>query len=153
MTDSKQGQNMIEVRKARKKEQLLKNLRGTPIIEIACKKTDIGRATYYRWHKEDPNFTSAADKALLEGSLLVNDMAEAQLISAIRDKNLSAITYWLRHHHPTYANKVELSGSITTSQELTPEQEALVQEALRLASLIPEEQKDEKPKHPSKPNS
>lgn len=128
----------IQNRQAKEKQVLIDQLKKTPIIQIACEKTGIGRATYYRWHKEDSDFAQRADDALTEGSLLVNDMAESQLISAIKDKNLSAIIYWLNHHHPNYATKVEVTAHLKSQNEtLTPEQEALVNKALQLASLIP----------------
>ena len=68
--------------------------------------------------------------------MLVNDLAESQLISALKDRNFQAITYWLKHHHPNYKTKIQIEGSLQMPQEeLTPEQEELVKEALRLASL------------------
>jgi len=120
----------------KEKESLIEQLKKTPIIQLACERTGISRATYYRWRKEDQQFAKKADESLIEGILLVNDMAESQLMSAIREKNMTAIIYWLRHHHPSYANKVEISGRLMHSdEELTPEQMALVKAALRLASF------------------
>ncbi|MBI2096276.1 MAG: hypothetical protein HYT43_01420 [Candidatus Taylorbacteria bacterium] len=126
-----------------KKDQkafLLEQLKKTPIIQIACEKVGISRMTYYRWRKDDPEFAKASDSALSEGSLLVNDMAESQLMSAIRDKNMTAIIFWLKHHHANYTNRLEISGHIKT-EELTSEQKKLVQKALALASLTNEEEK------------
>lgn len=128
--------------KRERKEKLIAQLKKTPVIQVSCDRTGIGRATYYRWHKEDSGFAKAADEAILAGALLVNDMAESQLIAAIRERNLTAIIYWLKHHHPAYTTRIELSGKITASEELTPQQETLVQEALRLASLIPKIKKE-----------
>jgi len=120
----------------KEKLTLIEQLKKTPIIQLTCERAGISRATYYRWRKEDQQFAKNADEALIEGILLVNDMAESQLMSAIREKNMTAIIYWLRHHHPSYANKVEISGRLTHSdEELTPEQMALVKAALRLASF------------------
>lgn len=115
------------------KEILLEQFRKTPVIQIACEKTGISRMTYYRWLKEDKDFEKLAIEALAEGKLLVNDLAESQLISAIKDKNMTAIMQWLRHHHPEYTNKLEVT-TVMRQEELSPEQEALVREALRLAS-------------------
>jgi len=139
--------NSIQKRQSEEKKKLLGQLRKTPIVQIACERTGISRATYYRWRKADDVFSESADKALLDGSLLVNDMAESQLMSAIRDKNLTAIIFWLKHHHPLYATKVEVTAKLKADNEmLTPEQEALVTKALKIASLIPnvieEEKKD-----------
>ena len=120
----------------KEKELLIEQLKKTPIIQLACERTSISRATYYRWRKEDQQFAKKADESLIEGILLVNDMAESQLMSAIREKNMTAIIYWLRHHHPSYTNKVELSGSLKVDDEsLAPDQEALISQALKLAGL------------------
>lgn len=127
------------------KELVIQQLKKTPIVQVSCEKVGIGRATFYRWKQEDQDFATKADEALLEGSLLVNDVAESQLMSAIRDKNLTAIIFWLKHHHPNYATKVEVTARLKADNEiLTPEQEELVTKALKLASLIPQVKEEEK---------
>lgn len=119
------------------KKALIAQLRKSPIVQITCEKTGIGRATYYRWRKADPKFAEACDEALYEGSALINDMAESQLLSAIRDKNLTAIIFWLKHHHKTYETRVNVQGTIQHQAEaLTDEQSELVERALQLAGLI-----------------
>jgi hypothetical protein len=120
----------------KEKQLLLEQLKKTPIIQIACEKIGLGRTTYYRWRQADSKFALAADTAIFDGCLLINDMAESQLISAIRDKNFPAIVYWLKHHHPTYANRLEITAQLKQSEELTPEQEVIVREALRRSSLL-----------------
>ncbi len=65
--------------KTDKNEQLLLDcLRKTPIIQIACEKSGISRATYYRWRKENPKFGKMADEAIVEGESFINDMSESQ---------------------------------------------------------------------------
>ncbi|KKR86991.1 MAG: hypothetical protein UU34_C0008G0015 [Candidatus Curtissbacteria bacterium GW2011_GWA1_41_11] len=130
--------NTIEKRQVKNKALILEQLKRTPIVQICCEKSGISRASYYRWYKDDKEFAQAADKAILEGQLLVNDLAESQLISAIRDKNLSAIVFWLKTHHPSYASKLEITGKIKHEEQLTPDQEALVIKALKLASVLPD---------------
>ncbi len=133
----------IEKRQAKEKELLVDQLKKTPIVQIACEKAGVGRATYYRWHTTDTQFAERADIAISEGSALINDMAESQLLSAIRDKNMTAIIFWLKHHHPAYATKVEVTARLKADNEvLTPEQEALVTKALKLATLIPDVNKE-----------
>lgn len=128
-----------ESKQARNKELLLEQFKKTPIVQVACEKLNIGRASYYRWRKEDSEFAKQADIALHEGNMLVNDMAESQLLSAIRDKNLTAIIFWLKHHHIAYANRVELSGHLRhSSEQLTPEQEQVVSQALKMAGFLPQ---------------
>jgi hypothetical protein len=122
--------------KEKEKEILLGQLQKTPIVQLACEKTGVSRSTYYRWREADQEFAKDADEALHQGNLLMNDFAESTLLSAIRDGNIMAAMQWLRHHHPLYANKIELSGKLTYSdEELTPEQTEIVKQALRLASF------------------
>lgn len=133
----------IEKRQSKNKELLLELLRKTPIVQIACEKVGIGRATYYRWRKEDSEFTKQSDQALLDGSLLVNDMAESQLMSAIKDKNMTGIMFWLKHHHPAYATKVEVTTNNKNQDlELTDEQKALLNKALEMVALAPPEKEE-----------
>lgn len=137
----------IEKRQAKHKELLLEQLKRTPIVQIACEKTSVGRATYYRWRKENKEFAKLADAALAEGSALINDMAESQLISAIKDKNLGAIIFWLKSHHPAYTTKMEVTAQLKSQDEsLTPEQEAIVTKALKIAAMIPIGKADQKEK-------
>ncbi len=126
----------ITIRKNEQKELILETLKKTPIIQVVCEKVGVSRATYYRWCKEDEKFNEESNEALLKGKHLVNDVAESQLISAIKDKNLTAIIFWLKHHHKDYKTKVELSGEIKTKGELTPEQEESILKALQLSSLL-----------------
>lgn len=137
--------NSIIKRQSVQKKELLEKLKETPVVEVACRKIGIARATYYRWKINDEKFSKEADLALEAGSALVNDMAESQLLTAIKDQNMTAIIFWLKHHHPAYATKVEVTANLKNQNEvLTPEQEALVTKALQLASLIPAIQKEEK---------
>ena len=117
------------------KELIVEQLKKTPIVQLACEKLGIARSTLYRWKNADEEFAQAVDEAIITGNQLINDMAESQLISAIRDKNLRAIVFWLKHHHKTYATKIEVDGQIKTDNKLTPEQEELVRKALELATL------------------
>lgn len=128
----------IEQRKDKNKEALLERLRKTPIVQYACGRENVSRATYYRWRKDDPEFAKATDNAIKHGSDLVNDLAEAKLLEAIKDRNMTGIIFWLKHHHPMYATKVEVTAKIKNEiEELSPEQQEVVEQALKLASLTP----------------
>lgn len=119
------------------KKKLLAKLSKTPIVEVACKQADVPRSTYYRWINQDKAFAEACDEAIAHSSDLINDMAESQLIAAIKEKNMTAIMYWLRHHHPAYIAKIKVDANIKNDQqELTVEQAEMVAEALRLSGLI-----------------
>ncbi len=115
------------------KELLLEQLKKTPIVQIACEKVGLSRVSFYNWKKKDPEFATQVDEAVLEGCSLVNDLAESQLIGAVKEGNIQGIAYWLKHHHPTYKNKLDITARLDKEEALTPEQEASVREALRLA--------------------
>lgn len=120
------------------KKLLIEQLKKTPIVQLACEKIGVARSTYYRWKKQNKTFAKEAEEAIVAGELLINDMAEAQLLSAIRDKNLTAIIFWLKHHHHRYTTRVEVTAQLKRApEELTPEQEAIVMKALGMATLIP----------------
>ena len=130
----------IQKRQEAQKEQLLEILKKTPIIQVACQKAGMGRATYYRWLKEDPTFAEAATAALDSGIGIINDLAESQLISSIKDKNMTAIIFWLKNHHNSYRPRLELTnGHLNDDENLSEEQQEAVRKAL-LAAGIPAEQ-------------
>ncbi len=134
----------ISKRQQSEKSLLLEQLRKIPVVQIACEKSGVGRATYYRWRQEDQEFAKNADEALQEGSLFINDLAESQLLTLIKDGNLGAIALWLKTHHAVYTSKLEIMAKIKNESEaLTPEQEVLVTKALKLAALIPDNNSDD----------
>lgn len=138
-------ENHSEAAIARQKEQkaaLIEQLKKTPIVQLSCEKTSISRATYYRWRKEDPSFATACDAAINEGDELVSDMAESKLITAIKEQNFNAISFWLRKRSPRFRDRLEVTAA-RPQQELTEEQEATVKEALRLASMTISQPKEE----------
>lgn len=120
----------------KEKQLFIEQLKKTPIIQVACDKTGFARSTYYRIKESDPVFRKAAEDAIFEGSNLVNDLAISQLINAIKDRNLTAITYWLKHNHPNYGDKLQLSGKVEVENApLTEKQQELITKALTLAGI------------------
>ncbi|MFH1544038.1 MAG: hypothetical protein ABIE03_05925 [Patescibacteria group bacterium] len=122
------------------KKQLIEQLKKTPIIEVTCKKMGIGRATFYRWKKADLKFADEAELALQEGSQLINDMAESQLINAIKNGNLTGIIFWLKNHHKQYSPKLEVTAK-NGDIPLTDEQKELIRRSLALAFKNKSEEK------------
>lgn len=119
------------------KAALIEQLRKTPIVQIACQKVGVGRATYYRWYKQDDEFAELAEESLHIGSSLINDMAESQLLNGIKDQNMTAIIFWLKHHHKAYETRVKVQGTLKHQVDtLTDEQSEVVQRALSLGGLI-----------------
>ena len=136
---SEKNNKATKKRTAEDKKAVLEQLAKLPIVQVACQKAGICRATYYRWRIEDKQFIEDADEAIEEGVQMINDLSESQLIAAIKNQNFSAVRFWLQNRHRAYTNKVEVfdQGKRET-QELTDEQKKIVEEALRLASVNPE---------------
>jgi hypothetical protein len=125
----------VQARTVRGKTEFLEQIKRTPVIQLACEKVGIGRATVYRWRETDKAFAAAMDQALKEGQKLVSEIAESQLMAAIKERNMTAIIFWLKHHDPSYMTKVEINANIKEIHELTPEQREVIRQALRLAAL------------------
>ncbi|MFA6528371.1 MAG: hypothetical protein WCT46_02415 [Candidatus Gracilibacteria bacterium] len=121
------------MKKTKIKDAFLDHLRKVPIIQVACEKSGVSRNSVYRWKKEDKIFESEMVDALEEGEALVNDMSESQLLSLIKEKNWPAISFWLRHRNPKFRDKIEVTTK-HDNEALTPEQESIIREALRLAT-------------------
>lgn len=124
------------MKKNKFQKQFLDELRKVPIVQVACEKTGLSRNSVYRWRNEDAEFRKAMEEAIAEGEELVNDMSEGQLLTLIKEKNWSAISFWLRKRNPKFKDRIEVEVA-PKQEELTPEQEETVREALRLASMDP----------------
>jgi len=116
--------------------KFFEELRKVPIIQVACEKTGVSRNSIYRWKKEDPEFSKEMDQAISDGVAFVNDMSESQLLTMIKEKNWSAISFWLRHRNDHYKDKVEITSK-EESESLTPTQVLIVRKALELAAILP----------------
>lgn len=110
------------------KNLLIEELKKMPIIQVACSRSGISRATYYRLIKEDAEFAQAAKEALIEGSAMINDLAKSKLISAIGDGKLPAITFWLSRRDPDFAPEARFVQE-EKQESLNEEQLELVRHA------------------------
>jgi len=128
-------------KKSRLQEAFFNELKKVPIVLVACEKSGISRNSVYRWKREDKEFSKVMDEALAEGEALVNDMSESQLLTMIKEKNWSAISFWLRHRNPRFKDKIEVTSKIEDSEELTPSQAEIVRQALTLAKILPDSEK------------
>ncbi len=122
------------MKKNKYQELFLSELEKVPIIQVACEKTNLSRNTIYRWRKEDSIFAKKMDESLSVGVSLINDMSETQLLTLIKEKNWSAISFWLKHRNDNYKNKVEITTK-GDDEELTPSQLKIVKQALKLAAI------------------
>ncbi len=116
------------------KERILGHLKTVPIIEVACKKANIARATYYRWRKEDMEFLRLSEEALQDGIDMINDLTESQLIGLIKEKKFQAIQLWLRHNHTRFLLKDKEHSLLKPKREipLSKKQEKNLKSALIL---------------------
>ncbi|MEI6553579.1 MAG: hypothetical protein WCO09_03355 [bacterium] len=122
------------------KKLFLDQLEKSMIIQIACEKTGISKSTIYRWRESDKEFDNAVEDAIREGISFVNGIAETQLVNAIKDRNMTGITLWLKTHHPSYKTKIEVSGEIkNVRDELTEEEAEIIAQALKLAGFDSQE--------------
>ncbi len=92
---------MIKNRRG-KKNKLIRELEEYPLIERACKKMNISKATFYRWLDEDPEFKHDVEIAQDKGRAKLNDFAESKLLENIKANVHPAIVYWLRHNSKRY---------------------------------------------------
>jgi len=135
--------NAIEIRQRKEKEAVIEQLKRVPIIQVACERAGISRATFYRW-REDREFQKTTREAMTEGTAFINELSESQIITLIKEKNLPAIRLWLRHHDPKYAERIEIVNR-QPEEALNPEQEEIVRQALSLAFTPPAIEENEMP--------
>lgn len=122
------------MKKNKLQDQFLEELSKVPIIQVGCEKCGLSRNSIYRWRKEDKAFAKRMDESLANGVAFVNDMSESQLLSLIKDKSYSAISFWLRHRNDNYKDKIEITTK-EDNEALSPSQAKVVKHALKLASL------------------
>jgi hypothetical protein len=76
-----------------KKEQLLEALeKSLGIVSTACQSIVISRTTYYKYYNDDEDFKQSVDSI----SDIALDCAESQLFALIKEKNVTAIIFYLK---------------------------------------------------------
>lgn len=76
-----------------KKEQLLEALeKSLGIVSTACQSVGVSRTTYYKYYNEDDDFKQSVDSI----SDIALDCAESQLFELIKEKNVTAIIFYLK---------------------------------------------------------
>ncbi len=99
--NEKRDETIVTKRKA-EQDKLIECFRQIPIIEVACRKSNVVRGTYYRWMEDDSDFRDRAGAALTEGEDFISDKSEAQIVALVGEKHFSAAKYWLSHHRSKY---------------------------------------------------
>ena len=87
------------------KKRIVEILSEHPYIYYACGKVGISRATFYRWKHEDKDFSSEVNKSLEYGRENLKEVAESMLMRKVKEKNLEAIKFALRHNNKRYELK------------------------------------------------
>ncbi len=108
----------IKDRQDKERAALIEQLKKTPIIQIACERVGVSRATYYRWRKENSEFAKQSDAAIIEGTLRINDLAESKLMSQLNKENMTAIIFWLKHHHKDYDEAPFMTVATLSEEEI-----------------------------------
>ena len=125
---------------AKRKKIILEELSKVPILEIACNKAGVSRMSVYRWQKSDLKFAKKLNEALHGGKELISDVAESQLIAAIKRGQISALIFWLKNHRDDYKARLEISGELRhIREEMTDEEFELFTETLKLAGYSAED--------------
>jgi hypothetical protein len=133
---NKQGnkKGVVAQKHERVKRLILEQLRQIPVVQYACVRVDIGRATLYRMLEDDPNFREAVNKAIAEGNGFISDLSIGGIIKLIKEGNFAPMKYWLEVHDPKYSRKLEIAGKVElVNEELTEEEIAILKESLRKA--------------------
>lgn len=95
----------VKNRIMKEKEKFVEILELYPIIQVACTKAWISRQTYYRWYSDDEEFALKVDRAISIWKETINDLAESNIISWIKENDMKANMFWLNNNHKNYSNR------------------------------------------------
>ena len=82
----------------------------------------------------DKIFKRQSMDAMAAGIEFVNDMSESQIIQLIKKEKMPAIAMWLKHNSKRYGAKGRSYTPVASTDDLTPDEEKIVLEALALVS-------------------
>ena len=137
--EQKKRLDTLATQTERQKQAVLIELGKYPVIQAAVAKVGVGRATFYSWCKEDKEFQKRALQVRLEGQRFINDLAESQLIRLMQDGVITAIIYWLKHHHgdyeERYSHKHDHHHELDLARELDSDERRQISQALHHIGL------------------
>jgi len=98
------------VKTSRKAQFLIELKNSYGIVSTACSKVGISRYCFYDWCKKDVEFK----KKVEEINESIVDVVEAYLLSLIKDKNPTAIIFYLktRGRNRGYNEKIDISANV-----------------------------------------
>lgn len=101
MAERSSGRNKTR----RLQEKVLEHLRESGNVSYACKRTGVGRQTFYDWKDNNGAFELEAEAAIAFGKEFVNDLAHTKLIQNINEGDFRAVKFQLVSRHPDYQPK------------------------------------------------
>lgn len=125
-TNNQKKQQTIAKRIAKQKAAVLEMLETVPVVQIACKKSGISKATYYRWYRDDAEFAEVADAAKAEGTRTINELAQSKLIELISQGNLSASIFWLKCRNPEFVERRHVVNEVRRTPAVTKVEEGAI---------------------------
>ena len=93
-----------------KKESVLKALeQSLGVVNMACKKADVPRSTFYKWMKEDDDFAQQVQDI----DNIALDFVESQLHRQIADNSTAATIFYLKTKGKKrgYIERQEITGA------------------------------------------
>lgn len=90
------------------KEKILQSLRETGIVSIACNQAGISRNTFYRWIKEDYDFSNEINFAIDEGNYHIDDLARSKVFELIKNGYWPAVKYRLERAKSFESQKFDI---------------------------------------------
>ena len=104
------------------KQAILLQLKKNPVIQSVCHRVGIDKSTIYRWMRRDKAFAEILKEAQKEGSELICDMAESQLIKKIQDGDRTSCIFYLKtHRKEEFTEQVNYEHRIESRPELSTE--------------------------------
>lgn len=102
------------------KDMFLKFLEKYGNVSLACNKAGINRCTYYRWKETDKQFKKRTSHLIKLGRENMTDMSEHALLVEIRNGNIRAIEFSLRHNSSRYKRQ-SISTTIIHKRDMPTE--------------------------------
>lgn len=102
MSEEKKTYPLARVRIQTQKRVFLESVAKMGIVEIACQKTGISRATFNRWKADDVEFRRQVMDAMNKGSEIMDDVVESKFIQLIQQGEIQAILFYLKYRHHKY---------------------------------------------------
>lgn len=124
--DNRRKQLTIAKRIAQQKTDVLVALEKIPVVQIACQRAGVSKATYYRWRQNDLEFMELADIARQEGMTTICELAKSKLIEQINDGNLTAAIFWLKSRDPEFTERKHIVNELKDAKHLAKNEAEII---------------------------